>query len=220
MADLVRVIWGTVDEDGNPVAPRTKNFDCKKTETGKYELTFQNALSVIPTVSVTSNMRSGESKGSDNVFSFSEVKTASATVWSVDVGNKKNKAQDEAFSFVAFFGELNPGVVFATVNEDGELVKSAAHTGIKVRKSNSTKGKYYIDFLNEMQSVPNIIVCSSLRSDEKDGSDNVFSVSNFSKSSCEVWSIDVGDDGPKHQWEAFSIFAWDERAFTPIRDEK
>lgn len=216
MTDLVRVIWGTVDEDGHPVAPRTKNFDCKKTDTGKYELTFQNAITAIPTISVTSMLRSGESKGSNNVFSFSDVKTASATVWSVDVAEKKNKPQDEAFSFVAFFGELNPGVVFATVSQSGEIVTNAAHTGIKVRQSNSTTGKYYVNFLNDMETVPNIIVCSSLRDDEKDGSDNVFSVSDFNKSGCEVWSIDVGDDGPKHQWEAFSIFAWDKRAFTPF----
>lgn len=199
------VIWGSVNDNGTPKDGR--NFSSEKLSTGKYRLTWKNNPAVVPTVGLSSGTRSDEKDGSDNVFSFSEVTSTGCIVYSVDVGQSKQKLQDEAFSFVAFFpGERIPGLVFGTVAENG--IRTNGSTGWSaIRES---EGKYKISFNPLMDPRPNLIMTSGTGSTDSNGSDNVISNTVPTTEESYVYSLDVGDGSPRRQDKAFSFFAWND----------
>lgn len=204
-SSTVPIVWGAVDEDGNIVSG--VNFSAEKKDTGIYELSFENTPDETPVIGLTSGMRSGESDGSDNVFSFDDVSSSGCKVYSVNVGGSKNEAQDEAFSFVAFFGSSDssiPGLLFGTVNDDGSPI--AGSDGWQ--SARSKKGVYKVVFDSPMDPTPNLIMTSGMRSSEDTGSDDIISYSSASDKGMIVTSLDVGNGSTDHQDEVFSFFAW------------
>lgn len=201
---IVPVVWGTVSETGEPSNGR--NYSSKKIDKGIYQLTFHNTPpDVVPVVGLTSGRRSSKDNGSDNVFSFKDVTATGCTVYSVDVGQSKRKAQDEIFSFVAFFPVAEiPGLLFGAVDKDGNKINGSEGWTV----SRSKKGHYKLSFDPEMDPLPNLIMTSGMRDDEEDGSDDIISNNLPDSDGVKVYSLDVGDGSAKSQDEVFSFFAW------------
>lgn len=194
----VPVIWGSVSSNGDVVAGM--NFAVKRSGIGEYQLYWENQPNIVPVIGVTSGVRSVEGEGSDNVFSFSNVTSAGATVTSTDVGGNNDNLEDEAFSFVAFFPITDiPGLLFGEVDSDGNrMTGSSGWSSIK-----TGTGAYLINFDRTMEPAPNLIMTAG-----SNGDNNVISNAVPNTIQAKVFSQDVGNGSSNSENSVFSFFAW------------